>query len=586
VNKTVRAMCIFARQNLTVDPPFSNLDLVSCRNVLIYLGQSLQRKVFPIFHYALRPDGLLMLGASESIGAFSDLFSLMDKKAKIYSKKEMRTHPAVSFGHRMPATISTDGEHATPVAPIAPEIPNVQKQADRIVLTTFSPAGVVINRHMEVLQFRGRTSAFLEHPHGNANLDLLKMAREDLVLDLRSIITKAIKQNASVRQEHIRVRQNGHSFECSIEVVPFTAPPSQEKFYLVLFERKNISIADEKIEKKSRGKLSPTAEGAQVVRLRRELAAMRESLQDIIGEQEATNEELRAANEEIMSSNEELQSTNEELETAKEELQSTNEELTTLNDELESRNTELEQVNNDLHNLLASVSIPVIILGPDLRIRRFTSAAEKLFKLIPGDVGRPITDISAPLDIPDFEKQVLEVLETLVPKDLELQDRQGHWWSARIRAYRTTDHKIDGAVIALVDIDLLKAGMEKIELARNFAEAIVHTVREPMLVLDNELIVKSANPAFYRTFQVGAQKTIDRRIYELGDRHFDIPRLRTLLEEILQRNNSFNDFEVEHYFPDIGKKKLLLNARRLVFDGLENQMILLAIEDVSEKSNQ
>ena len=233
-------------------------------------------------------------------------------------------------------------------------------------------------------------------------------------------------------------------------------PPGQEKFYLVLFEPAVPIIEDTGKGRSKKTLIQRPTESAELAHLREELSATRESLQTIIEEQEATNEELRSANEEIMSSNEELQSTNEELETAKEELQSTNEELTTLNDELESRNSELEQVNNDLHNLLASVNIPIVILSADLKIRRFTAMAEKMFKLIPGDIGRPITDIALPLDIPALDKQVLDVFDSLTPRDIEVQDKQGHWWSVRIRPYKTTDHKIDGAVIALLDIHAIK----------------------------------------------------------------------------------------------------------------------------------
>jgi two-component system CheB/CheR fusion protein len=284
-----------------------------------------------------------------------------------------------------------------------------------------------------------------------------------------------------------------------------------------------------------------------------------------------------------MSSNEELQSTNEEMETAKEELQSTNEELTTLNDEFEARNAELEQVNNDLHNLLASVNIPVIILTSDLRIRRFTVMAERMFKLIPGDIGRPITDINLPLDIPDLGKQVHEVLESLAPKDLELCDKQGRWWSMRIRAYKTMDHKIDGAVIALMDIQLIKTSMEQISRGRDWAEAIVNTVREPLLVLDDQLSVKSANQRFYKTFKVKPEETIGRRVYDLGNGQWGSPKLRSLLEEILKQNSNFNDFEVEHHFPGVGRKKMLLNARRLKFGGGEGEMILLAMEEMAPR---
>jgi two-component system CheB/CheR fusion protein len=585
INKAIRELCIFARQNVTIDPPFSNLDLISCRNVLIYLGPALQRKVLPIFHYALHSAGLLMLGASETIGSFSDLFALADKKGKVYSKKAGQMRPAVSFSHLMPEVGNSGGE-SLPAAhePISPAISDVQKQADRILVTNFGPASVVINKHFEALHFRGRTGLFLEHSQGEANLNLFKMAREGLLLDLRAVVAKAVKQSMRARQEGIRVQQNGHFIECSIEVIPFAVPPSQEKFYLVLFLPAKELPAETDDNKTQRIKKAHhrTSDLTELANLREELAATRESLQSIIQEQEATNEELRSANEEVLSSNEELQSTNEELQTAKEEMQSTNEELTTLNDELESRNSELEQVNNDLQNLLASVNIPVIILNSDLRIRRFTAIAGKMFKLIPGDAGRPITDIAIPLDIAVLEKEIVEVLETLAPKDLELQDKQGHWWSARIRAYKTTDHKIDGAVIALVNIDVIKTSMEGINQSRLFAEAIVNTVREPLLVLNEKLTVQSANQTFHHTFKTQAGETIGRHIYALGNGQWNIPRLRLLLEEVLKQNNNFNDFEVEHDFPHVGKKKLLLNARKLKLnrlDGQANEMILLAMEE-------
>lgn len=585
VNKAIREMCIFARQNLVNDPPFSNLDLISCRNVLIYLGPTLQRKVMPVFHYALRPEGLLMLGASETIGGFADLFSLIDAKAKVYVKKGVPVRPAVSFGHGVVEHVAPRERKTAATVQPAPTISDVQKQADRIILTSYSLPGVVINKQMEVLQFRGRTGPFLEHSHGEASLNLLKMAREGLSLDLRTVVSKAIKQNTRMRQENVRVRQNGDSIECSVEVIPFSPPPATERFYLVIFEPANLAeLAEPGGPKLKTRKVSPakSKESAELVHLRDELAATRESLQAIIEEQEATNEELRSANEEIMSSNEELQSTNEELETAKEELQSTNEELTTLNDELESRNGELEQVNNDLYNLLASVNIPILMLGADLKIRRFTGIAEKMFKLIPTDIGRPISDINLPLEIPSLDKLVHDVFDSLTPKDIELKDKQGHWWSVRIRPYKTTDHKIDGAVIALVDIDSMKTGISRLLEARQLTDDIVNTVREPFVLLDKNLNVVSANQSFYRTFKVKPDDTLSRRIYDLGNRQWDIPRLRKLLEEILPQDRSFTDFEVDHNFPRIGHKKMVLNARKVGQDSYE--MILLAIEELKDGS--
>ena len=586
INKTIREMCIFARQNVVSDPPFSNLDLVSCRNVLIYLGQPLQRRVFPLFHYALKPSGLLLLGTSETIGGFADLFGLVDQKARVYYKKSTHLRPAVAFSPPFPT--SNPDQHSEPTpAELSANFADVQKQADRILLTHYSPAGVVINRQMEVLQFRGRTGEFLEHTHGEASLNLLKMAREGLLMDLRAATTQAMKQNTRIRREHVRVKHNGHSSEINIEVVPFQVPPTRERYYLVLFETNPRALAETE-EKKARGRRGRGRKGAadsEMIHLREDLASTRESLQAIIEEQEATNEELRSANEEIMSSNEELQSTNEELETAKEELQSTNEELTTLNEELENRNQETEGINNDLHNILASVDIPILILGQDLRIRRFTTAAGKLFRLIPADVGRPVTDIALKVEVPGFPQLVTEVINSLVMKEMEVRDKNDHWWSVRIRPYKTAGGKIDGAVVALLDIDVMKASAESVVQGRAFAEAIVNTVRQPLLVLDKGLIVKSANPEFCRVFKVTAAETLNRRIYDLGNGQWNLPQLRTLLEDILPQNSQFQDFEVSYDFPDVGPKTMRLNARRLAYDRSRQPLILLAIEEVNKPEN-
>jgi two-component system CheB/CheR fusion protein len=569
-------MCIFARQNLAVDPPFSNLDLISCRNVLIYLGPTLQRKVLPVFHYALRPSGLLMLGASETVGSFVNLFSLMDKKAKVYTKRAVQTRPSVTFT-AMPPAVPGEIEAASAPVLTAPAVSEIQKQADRIVLYNHSPAGVIINQQLEVLQFRGQTGHFLEHTHGEASLNLFRMAREGLLPDLRTAVNKAIKQGTRTRQEHVRIRQNGNHFEASIVVIPFSVPPTPEKFYLVLFEVRPGTIKEGGHKpRKSLSDPDQRSESAQVSYLQQELSTMRESMQSVIEEQEGTNEELRSANEEIMSSNEELQSTNEELETAKEELQSTNEELTTLNDELESRNSELQLVNNDLYNLLASVSIPVIILSSDLRIRRFTAAAEKMFKLIPGDIGRPLTDINVPLEIPDLAAHVIEVLESLAPKDLEVADKDGHWWSVRIRAYKTMDNKIDGVVIALVDIDIIKASAGQSRRFQALLEAIADAIPAPLMMLDGKLKITAANPPFFRLFGHERAGTVGRHIDELGGL-WQAPKFRGLLENALQRQRAVDDYEVEHEVAMGIKKTLRFIIRPLPMDDMA--MILVSVEE-------
>ncbi|HVM51452.1 MAG TPA: chemotaxis protein CheB [Candidatus Acidoferrum sp.] len=581
INKSLREMCLFARQNVVVDPPFSKLDLISCRNVLIYLGAPLQRKVLPLFHYALLNDGFLVLGVSETVGGFADLFWLVDKKAKVYARKGTGVRPAVSFGTvRAAEPVAAAREPARPG--IAPSLYDLQRQADRVLLTHFTPAGVLINRHMEVLQFRGHTGPFLEHPHGEANLNLLKMAREGLAGDLRATITRAMKQGIRVVLENARVRQNGNMLEVRVEVIPFAAPPAPEKFFLVLFQPAAAPRSERVPKPKPAKSRTSEPKASEQARLEEELAATRDSLQAIIEEQEATNEELRSANEEVMSSNEELQSTNEELETAKEELQSTNEELTTLNDELESRNSELQTVNNDLHNLLTSANIPIIILSLNLRIRRFTLMAERTFNLLPGDIGRPITDLNLPLNIPDLGTHLTEVLDNLATKELEVKSNSGQWWQVRIRPYKTTDNKIDGLVIAVHDIDALKSNVRLADQGRAFAESVLNMVRQPIVALDKNLVVQFLNSAFCQAFQLKAEQALHLRLFDVADGHWNIPALRALLEDVLPRENNVPGFELEHDFPGVGRQRLRLSARRLELSGPDKELTLLMVESMEQ----
>ncbi len=444
VTRAVRDCCIFARQDVTKDPPFSKLDLISCRNVMIYLGTVLQRRVISVFHYALRGGGYLLLGSSETIGGFGELFAPVDRKHRIYRKRESMLAPLPPAIDRFPREIA----ERPPMDDAAFRADNLFREADRVLLARFAPVGVIVNETLDVLQFRGRTSPFLEPPAGTASFNLLKMAREGLLGELRGAIQMAKKTNRPVRRESIRVNSNGGSIHANIDVIPFVSPV-KEKLIIVLFEE----APPEKKKTALRGKQRPTArEERQVERLKRELDATREYLQSIIEEQEAMNEELRSANEEIQSSNEELQSTNEELETAKEELQSSNEELTTLNEELENRNQELAVVNNDLVNILTAVDIPIVMLDRGLRIRRFNPGAQRALNIIHTDIGRPLSDIRTPLAIENLHEQAAEVIETLETRELEVRDRTGRDYSLRIRPYRTMDDKIEGAVVVLVEL--------------------------------------------------------------------------------------------------------------------------------------
>jgi two-component system CheB/CheR fusion protein len=309
--------------------------------------------------------------------------------------------------------------------------------------------------------------------------------------------------------------------------------------------------------------------------------AAQEHLQSLSEEHEATNEELRSANEEIQSSNEELQSTNEELETAKEELQSTNEELTTLNEELRHNNDDLTAANDDLNNLLRGVNLPVVMLGRDLRIRRFTPAAQLLFKLVPSDIGRLITDIKAEIDVPDLEALTRKVIDGLCVEERELRDMHGRWYRLQARPYETADNKISGAVLIFFDIDDAKRSNDRLRHANNYADAIIEIAPAPVLVLDGELRVKRATAAFCAQFRVAADAVEGELLFDLGNRQWDIPALRSLLEEVLPKNSQVRDFKVEHVFPKIGKKTMLLNARRMAPNNGEEPVIVLGFTEVS-----
>jgi signal transduction histidine kinase len=335
------------------------------------------------------------------------------------------------------------------------------READRIVLGKYSPAGVVVDKDMNVVQFRGRMAPYLEPSAGMASLNLLKLAREGLSLELRNAFHKAQRDNAPVRREGVRVRRNGGFTQLNIEVLPFKKTATRDPRYLILFEEMEDDPLPV-VAGKSKKRKSPAATERQAQQLRQELVATKEYLQSVIEELESSNEELRSANEEIQSSNEELQSTNEELETAKEELQSSNEELNTVNEELQTRNSQLAQAGNDLQNLLGNLNIPIIMVGNDLRIRRFTPVSQRLLNLIPTDVGRPISDINLNLDIQKLDREVAEVIDTLSPKVREVKDLSGRLYSLRIRPYRTEDNKIDGAVIVLVDLDPARVSMEAV----------------------------------------------------------------------------------------------------------------------------
>lgn len=591
VAKAVRDMCVFARQDLTRDPPFSKLDLILCRNVLIYLGPMLQRKLMSVFHYALRLTGFLMLGQAETIGTHSDLFVIADKRHKLFTKKasaprlDMMFPGASDHGHVHPEIV----RRATPEARAGA---TVQTEANRQVLARYAPPGVIVDADLQIVQFRGQTGPYLEPAPGEASLNLLKMAREGLLFGLRSALQEAHKIKRPVRRPGLRVKHNGNAREVNVQVIPLDV--GEGKHYLVLFEDAPAPLpADQPAPPdpkgaKARGRgskmsaASPSSarEERRIRQLQEELAASREHLRSIIQDLEAANEELQSSNEEILSANEELQSTNEELDTAKEELQSTNEELNTLNEELQTRNEELSRVNSDLINLLGSIQIAIVMVASDLRIRRFTPTAEKALNLIPTDVGRPISDIKPNIDVPDLERIISEVIETVTIQEREVRARDGSWYTLRVRPYKDVENRIDGAVLALLDSADTHRQEGLTRDAREYADAIIDTVHEPMLILDTSLKVQRANRRFYEVFGTYAADAEKRSLPELAGGLFGDEALQAGIRRMIETGGTLHGVRIAGRAN--GPRRVVVNGR-IVRAADENQpYVVLAINDVGE----
>ncbi|MBI3299260.1 MAG: PAS domain-containing protein [Elusimicrobia bacterium] len=572
VNKSIRDMCVFAKHDLISDPPFSRMDLISCRNLLIYLDPEVQKKVIPSFHYALKPSGALFLGASETVGGFAELFTSVDKKQRIYAKIPGPSRPL----HFSFALHRAHGEKpAAPEQSRAPEYRelDIQREADRVTLSKYAPPSVLINDAFEVLQFRGATGPFLQPPRGKASFNLLKMAREGLLLPLRTAVNAAKRDNRRVRRADVPLELGGRTRKLNLEVMPLKN--LKERCFLVFFDTGTRPAEPPPPAAAPKGRpLTARGEAREVERLATELSETRDYLQSFQEQYEAAHEELQASSEEVQSSNEELQSINEELETSKEELESSNEELTTVNEEMGTRNAELTRMTGDLNNLLANVDAAILLLGRDLRIERFTPPAQALFNLMATDVGRPLRAVKSNIDFPELEKYVSEVVSTVGQRATEVRDRAGRWFSLRARPYLAVDNKVDGAVLTIVDITDLKRSLEK-------TKAVVE-VGPPMLLLDTGLFVRKANRTFCEAFRLSLGEIENRPLFEMGGGQWDIPKLRKLLQGALPRDKGVADFEFEHAFKDLGTRTILVNARELEW-GDEDRMIVLSLLDITDR---
>ncbi len=577
INKLVRDLCVFVRHDLARDPPFSKLDLVTCRNVLIYFEPLLQRRIISTFHYCLNQPGFLLLGRTERISAQQHLFATLDKKNKIFSREAVTSH--LKFVTLQNTSTDKPSPSASVTEPARP-IVDIGKQIDSLLLARYSPAGVLVNEQMDVIQYRGQTSTFLQPPPGQPQLNLFKMVREGLFTSLKVALAQAKKSMTVIHKDGLEFKQNSTKKMCNLVVIPITKlPGSKEPLFLVLFEEVHLpkKASNKKVKAKSENAAQRSA------KLEHELRSTQEYLQALNEEHQKTNDDLNSLNEEFVSGNEELQSMNEELETAKEELQSTNEELTTVNDELQNRNLETVQINDDLMNLLNSAEIPIVILDLHRRIRRFTPKARKIMNLLPSDIGRQIDDIKLNIKIENLEQQIQEVIETANTHESEVLDQQGAWQRVQIRPYKTIDNKIDGAVLSLTNIDGLKRALIDAEWIRDYSADVVEAIQTPLLVLNENLTILSANQSFYDSYGYSKLNTEGRNIFDLNPNSQNKESLKELLKSVFEQKTSFKNIEISSKIRQV-PKTLSLSARPILSRN-GTTTVLLAIEDITLRKN-
>lgn len=529
INKVIRDKVIFSVHNLIKDPPFSKQDMVSCRNLLIYLNIEAQKKVFAIFHYALNPEGILFLGSSESLGEYANLFEVIDRKNKLFKHKKVPKTKIPDIGHlfKEPANLKT----TTIVTIPKPEyIGSLAKLTEKLLLDNYAPACAIINSKGDAVYFSGNTGKYLQPSPGEANLNIIDMAREGLKTDLRAIISNIRKSKTLETRKNINIKTNGSKQTIDICLRPIKYLTNEDDYFMLTFEDRETSPVTQ-----NKTKSKHPDDTSELLALEQELTATKEYLRSTIEELEVSNEELKSSNEELQSSNEELQSTNEELETSKEELQSVNEEVITVNTELQDKIDELAQAYDDMNNLLASTEIGTIFLDSDLKIKRFTPSMTKVINLIQSDIGRPIQDLSSNLIYDGIVKDAKKVLEKLIPYTDTVKSNDGTWYQMQIMPYRTSLNVIEGVVFTFVDITDGKLLLEELNQIKENYDHLLELTKTSVYTQDKNLVYINAinkGTNFQSSAMIG--KT-DKNFYSKQE----AKKLETIKTKVLKTNKPY-----------------------------------------------
>ncbi|MBX9606196.1 MAG: PAS domain-containing protein [Gammaproteobacteria bacterium] len=570
VSAALRDLCMFARHDITSDPPFSNVDLLSCRNVLIYLGSTLQRRVIPIFHFALANNGFLLLGEAETPGLMQDLFEQVDGRQKIYQRRPVPSRPLAVYP---PGTARTGGKQLpyrlTYGDSAAMEL---QRETDRLVLARYAPPSVVVDDHYDIVLSRGDTAPFLALPGGAVSLNLMKMARPGLLMNLHALLDEARESGQPVKRDGLHMLDDSSFRDLTLQVIPLRV--DRQRYYVLLFDEAPVPPAPEAPP----GPPASPDSDARLTRLRHEMATTREHMQAVIDQLLHKNSELQAANEKISASLEEVHSVNEEL-------QATEEELTTLNEELRSRNQESLRLADDLHNVLNSVEIPIVMLDAQLRLRRYTEAAVAHFGLHAEMVGHPLEEWAGQDSDSRFAALATAQLDEGAGSGTreEMQDANGRWFEYAFRPYRASEDGIQGVLITAQDIHQHKTGELIATEARKAAEKIILALDVPLVVLDTELRVQTANDAFFRLFDLTRAETTGRPLKALKGFPAITPALNVSLQGVLRDDEAFADLELRHACDDGTLRVFLCRGKRLPLPESGPVQVLLTIEDVTTR---
>jgi two-component system CheB/CheR fusion protein len=575
VRKELREQVVFSPHNILRDPPFSRIDLVTCRNLLIYLQPEAQKHVMGLCHFAIREGGHLFLGNAETIGRRDDLFSTVSAKSRIYRRIGPTRHDIVNFS-RFSRRADPKADPST-TAPAFTPLPQggYADLTHKAMLDRHAPASILVDQSGRALYYHGVTSPFLDTPPGEPTRDVLAMARDGMRAKLR-IALRDTAESDEEREFTAQVVQDGQQRLFTVTVTPVKIPGSAPH-RLISFTLQHKAATPE-------ASLTGAAPNQNEQMLEDELRATRAELNSTTEQMENVHEELKAYNEEATSMNEELQSTNEELETSKEELQSFNEELHSVNSQLQHKVQELGEATDNLENLLAGTNVATLFLDTNLCIKWFSPESRTLLAFISTDIGRPLGHFALKIADDDLLRDAALVLDKLSTIEAEVSDATDNWYLRRLQPYRTRDNRIEGVVITFTDITDSKRASDAVDEARVYAEAIVATIRQPLLVLTSDLHVLTANEMFCEIFETRRQDTEGKQIYDLGNRQWNIPKLRSLLEDILPEKEEFSDFRVDHDFESLGRRTMVLNARQLRRNGGRPKLILLSIEDTTAQT--